>query len=82
MAAAREAALTASSSCLVAPATPTGDVDLVVAETSSESGSNPAYSLVVRRPLCMAATISRGIFVSPVGNLLIHRQIAAIPGAG
>jgi len=71
-----------SPSCLGMLASPTGDVDLVVAETSSESGNNPAYSLVVGRPLCMAATISRGISVSPMGNVCIYRQITAIPGAG
>jgi len=69
-------------SCLGMLGSPTEDVDLVVAETSSESGNNPAYSLVVCRPSCMAATISRGIFVSPMGNARIYRQITAVPGAG
>ena len=58
---------------LVTPA-PAGDVDLVVAETSSESGSNPAYSLVVRRPLCMAT--------SPVGIMRSYHQGVALPGVG
>jgi len=71
-----------SPSCLGMLASPTGDVDLVVAETSSESGSNPAYSLVVCRPSCMAATISRGIYVSPMGNVRIFRQITTVPSAG
>ena len=69
---AREAALTTSPSYLVAPASLVGDGDLVVAETSSESGSNPTYSLVVRWLLCIVATISWGLSVSPVGNMRIH----------
>jgi len=76
---AREAALTAPSSCLDAPASPAGDGDLVVAETSSESGSDPAYSLVVRRPLCIVATISRGLSVSPVGNVHSHVKLQRYP---
>ena len=40
------------------------------------------YSLVVRRPLCIAATNSGGLSVSLVGNVRIHCQVAAIPGVG
>ncbi|XP_068472398.1 uncharacterized protein [Phaseolus vulgaris] len=68
--------------CLDAPATPVGDGYWVVAETSSESGSDPAYSLVVRRPLHFAATFTGGLSVSPVGNVRFQRQATALPDVG
>jgi len=71
MPATREAKV--SPNCLVTFVS-AGDVNLVVAETSSKSGSNPAYSLVVRRLLCMAT--------SPVGNMRIYRKGVVMPGVG
>jgi len=55
---------------------------LVVAETPSGCGSDPAYSLVVRRPLGVATVHSGGLSTSSATHVRLHRHATPYSGDG
>ena len=59
-----------------------GDGGLVVAETPLGCGSDPAYSLVVRRPLGVVAVHSRGFSASSIAHVRLHCHATSYSGDG
>jgi len=64
------------------PVMSAGDDGLVAAETPSEYGSDSAYSLVVRRPLSVAALYYGDFSASHVVHVCSHCRVVSLFGAG